>query len=219
MWTPTASMRRSLSAWPSLRSQRAAADGSGFCPDRSVSRAEMAAFLSRAYNLPDGPDPGFADVPDDAWYAADVARLAASGITVGCGDGSGFCPSGDTTRAQMATFLHRAENRPGTEQSSEVSDGFVAVTANYWHACGLRASGSVECWGNSFAAAADVPEGPFIDISRRRGPWRRWWQSLRPAHRRHVGVLGPLLDAGCAGGHLHRHLRRPDSLVRRARRR
>ena len=86
-------------------------DGSGFCPEHPVTRAQMAAFLSRAYELPDAPDPGFVDVPSDAWYAADVAKLAASGISVGCGDGTGFCPDTDTTRAQMATFLYRAENR------------------------------------------------------------------------------------------------------------
>ena len=82
-------------------------DGSGFCPDREVSRAQMAVFLSRAYSLPDGPAPAFTDVPDDAWYAASVAKLAASGITRGCADGL-FCPGRDTTRAQMVTFLHRA---------------------------------------------------------------------------------------------------------------
>ena len=71
----------------------------------------MAAFLSRAYNLPDAPDPDFVDVPSDAWYAAEVARLVASKITFGCGDGTGFCPGRDTTRGQMATFLYRAENR------------------------------------------------------------------------------------------------------------
>ena len=86
-------------------------DGTNFCPDDTVTRAQMAVFLSRAYSLPEGPDQGFADVPDDAWYAADVARLAASGITSGCGDGTNFCPGQDTTRAQMATFLWRAQNR------------------------------------------------------------------------------------------------------------
>lgn len=85
-------------------------DGSMFCPDDTVTRAQMATFTSRAYALPTGPDPNFADVPTNAWYAADVARLAASGITTGCGDGSSFCPQSDTTRGQMATFLHRAEN-------------------------------------------------------------------------------------------------------------
>ena len=82
--------------------------GSGFCPDRIVNRAETAAFLSRAYKLPDGADPGFGDVPGDAWYAADVARLAVSKITTGCGDGTMFCPLDDVSRAQMATFLYRA---------------------------------------------------------------------------------------------------------------
>ena len=89
-------------------------DGSSFCPDRTVTRAEMAAFLSRAFNLPDGPDPNFSDVPHNTWYATYVGRLAASGITLGCGDGT-FCPLAATTRGQMATFLHRAKNR--TEHS------------------------------------------------------------------------------------------------------
>ena len=85
-------------------------DGSGFCPDRVVSRAQMAVFLTRAFGLPAGADPGFVDVAGDAWYAAAVSSLAASGVTGGCGDGSGFCPQQDTSRAQMATFIHRALN-------------------------------------------------------------------------------------------------------------
>jgi len=85
-------------------------DGTNYCPDRSVNRAEMAVFLSRAFDLPIGPDPGFSDTPSDAWYAAYVASLTASGVTAGCGDGSAFCPSDDTTRGQMATFLWRAES-------------------------------------------------------------------------------------------------------------
>ena len=87
-------------------------DGSGFCPNRTVTRAQTAAFMSRAYNLPDAPDPGFTDVDPDAWFAADVARLAASKITLGCGDGSGFCPHRNVTRGQMAAFLHRADQLP-----------------------------------------------------------------------------------------------------------
>ena len=98
-------------------------DGSRFCPGRSVTRAQMAAFLSRAYRLPDGPDPGFGDVASDAWYAADVARLVASGVTEGCGDGADFCPEQATTRGQMAAFLHRAENRGGWEQIEGESAG------------------------------------------------------------------------------------------------
>ena len=86
-------------------------DGTNYCPDGPVTRALMAVFLSRAYGLPEGPDPSFGDVAADAWYAAEVAKLTASGITRGCGDGSVFCPDQPTTRAEMATFLHRGEVR------------------------------------------------------------------------------------------------------------
>ena len=102
-------------------------DGTNFCPDRSVTRAEMAVFLTRAFDLPSGLDPGFADVPTDAWYADQVAAVASSGITSGCGDGTNFCPSLATTRAQIAAFLHRAINpSPSTAQLSAGACGAAA---------------------------------------------------------------------------------------------
>ncbi len=102
-----------------------------FCPDRTVTRAEMAGFLSRAFHLPDGPDPGFTDVPVDAWYADEVSRLAASGITTGCGDGTTFCPGQHTTRGQMATFLWRARSlRPIADpQPPNASDCMFTTSA------------------------------------------------------------------------------------------
>ncbi len=108
-------------------------DGSGYCPNETVTRSQMAVFLSRAYNLPEGPDPGFADVPEDAWYGTAVAKLAASGITSGCGDGTGFCPNDDTTRGQMATFLWRANNRadaasgPGVAEVRELLEALTVA--------------------------------------------------------------------------------------------
>ena len=83
-------------------------DGTAFCPDNPVTRKQMAVFLTRAFDLDPGPDPGFSDVAPDAWYYHQVAALAASRITVGCADGTTFCPHRQTTRAQMATFLARA---------------------------------------------------------------------------------------------------------------
>lgn len=87
-----------------------------------MTRAQMAVFLSRAFDLPAGPDPGFADVASYAWYGDEVAALAASGITHGCGDGTVFCPDEDTTRAQMATFLYCAAAREG--RAAAVVTGF-----------------------------------------------------------------------------------------------
>ena len=91
-----------------LRITLGCGDGTRFCPDDTVTRAQMAVFLTRAFSLVPGPDPGFLDVPADAWYFDQLTALAASGITKGCDDGTVFCPGRDTTRAQMATFLYRA---------------------------------------------------------------------------------------------------------------
>jgi len=80
-----------------------------FCPDRAVTRGEMAAFLSRGLGLAAGPDPGFDD-DDSSVFVADIASLAAAGITRGCDppENVHFCPDRPVTRAEMAAFLHRA---------------------------------------------------------------------------------------------------------------
>ena len=150
-------------------------EGTEFCPERSVTRAQMAVLLSRAYGLPDGPDPNFSDIPEAAWYAADVARLFAAGITTGCGDGTGFCPSKSVTRGQMATFLQRAGaySAEATDQHQETmnfedlpsSDTFVSVSAGYRHSCGLRTDATIACWGNNLHGKSDVPAGTFAAVS------------------------------------------------------
>ena len=80
-----------------------------FCPDQSVTRGEMAAFLVRAFDIPPGPLAGFADVEADSWYTANVDALAGAGVTVGCSTQPlRFCPDRSVTRGEMATFLARA---------------------------------------------------------------------------------------------------------------
>ena len=102
---------------------RGCGDGTNYCPDDTVTRSFMAVFLARAFALAPAPDPGFSDVAADAWYAPEVAKLAASGITRGCGDGTRFCPDQTTTRAHMATFLARAIDLVGRPGASTTEDG------------------------------------------------------------------------------------------------
>ncbi len=78
-----------------------------FCPDQPVSRGQMAAFLYRVFAA--GADTGqdvFMDVPQDSPYRTEIAWLAGTGISNGCGEAS-FCPDAPVTRAQMASFLYR----------------------------------------------------------------------------------------------------------------
>ncbi len=80
-----------------------------FCPDRPVTRAEMASFLVRGLDLTAGDD-RFVDVAGSNPHAADIAALAAADITRGCNPPANdrFCPSQPVSRAEMAAFLHRA---------------------------------------------------------------------------------------------------------------
>jgi hypothetical protein len=81
-----------------------------FCPDASVTRAEMATFLSRALGLPAAASGGFVDVSGSNSHARNIDRLAAAGITRGCNPPANdrFCPSDPVTREQMAAFLVRS---------------------------------------------------------------------------------------------------------------
>ena len=79
-----------------------------YCPDSSTTRAQMAVFLLKskygASYSPPAPTGKFLDVATNYWAAAWIEKLAADGITSGCGSGN-YCPENPVTRAQMAVFL------------------------------------------------------------------------------------------------------------------
>ena len=79
-----------------------------FCPDRSVTRAQMATFLVRAFDLEAAEPAGFVDTAGNT-HETNIDALAAAGVTAGCKtEPLSYCPSKSVTRAQMATFLARA---------------------------------------------------------------------------------------------------------------
>ena len=77
-----------------------------YCPVAPVTRAQMASFLARALDLP-ATTTDFFDDDDGSTHEVNINRLAAAGITLGCGP-SLYCPNANVTRAQMASFLVRA---------------------------------------------------------------------------------------------------------------
>ncbi|GEM_PF-4089769 len=92
-----------------------------YCPEKILSRAEMAVFLIRVqegaeYEVP--PCSGiFDDVscpPVNDWPPADyIEDLYNKGVTAGCvdnGEELRFCPRGAVTREQMAAFLTEVMN-------------------------------------------------------------------------------------------------------------
>lgn len=82
------------------------ADGTRFCPESPVTRAQMASFLVRAFHPPASETDAFGD-DDGSDHESDIDALAASGITMGCGPGL-FCPDRPVRRDEMASLLARA---------------------------------------------------------------------------------------------------------------
>ena len=132
-----------------------------FCPDGEVTRAQMATFLKRAFELEVAPSAGFSDVSSGP-HASNINALAAAGITGGCSrDPLEYCPHQLVTRAQMATFLARALGL--VELPAAVR--FTAIDAGYGHSCGLRADRTVACWGDNRSGQSNAPEGEFLAVS------------------------------------------------------
>lgn len=85
-----------------------------FCPELPVTRGQMASLLARALELP-APAADYFDDDDGTTHEADINRLRAAGIAMGCGP-SRYCPGLAVSRAQMASFLRRALDVPGASQ-------------------------------------------------------------------------------------------------------
>jgi predicted outer membrane repeat protein len=136
--------------------------GGNYCPTTPVTRDQMAVFLLKAKHGTSYSPPAasglFLDVPTNHWAAAWIERLAAEGITSGCGGGN-YCPGQPVTRDQMAVFLLKAKH--GTSYSPPAASGvFLDVPTNYWAAAWierLAAEGITGgCGGGNYCPATPV---------------------------------------------------------------
>jgi len=116
-----------------------------YCPEQSVTRAQMAIFLERGmrgstYTPPPGTGTVFADVPLSYWAVNWVEKLFADGITVGCNISPLlYCPDDSVTRAQMAKFLLKAEHGASyTPPAVGGSTGFNDVSTSYWASAWIK---------------------------------------------------------------------------------
>ena len=107
-----------------------------YCPGRVLTRAELAAFLARALDLPEAAQQPFVDTADSAHKQA-ISQIAAVGITTGCNPPANdrYCPSRPISRAEMASMLARAfdlapiDEGPFTDVSESVHAGNINAIA------------------------------------------------------------------------------------------
>jgi S-layer homology domain len=105
-------------AWIEQLAEEGITTGCGngkYCPNRPVTRKQMAVFLVKATHNPGYvPPPAvgmFEDIPPSNTYARWIEKLAQQGVTAGCGNGN-YCPNRINTRGQIAAFLVKAFNLP-----------------------------------------------------------------------------------------------------------
>ena len=82
-----------------------------FRPDQPVTRAQMALFLARAFDLPAPSVRGviFVDVDASSAAAPAIETVQLAGIAQGCAASPArYCPDRTLLRDEMAAFLHRA---------------------------------------------------------------------------------------------------------------
>jgi len=103
-----------------------------YCPENTVTRAQMAVFLEKGIHgagfFPPDVPPTFGDTAGH-WAEDWIEALRVDGITSGCGGGN-YCPNNGTTRAQMAVFLLRSKHGAGY-LPPDVSPTF-GDTAGHW---------------------------------------------------------------------------------------
>ena len=138
---------------------------SHFCPHSPVTRAQVASFLARAFELaPSGPF-GFTDTGGNVHKAA-INSLAAARITHGCDAWPlRFCPRDPVRPGQMASFLARALDLvPRPEAVASRYDGWVdpESSGKPW---GDAVEGLLTFRGNptrSYYGRGPVPEDPRV---------------------------------------------------------
>lgn len=109
-----------------------------YCPFNSVTRAEMAVFLTRALNDDIAPTNGvgvFSDVSAGEWYSDAVARMFELGITTGYADGT-YLPFAPVSRGEMAVFLDRAFEQVAL---TSTTIGFVDVVPDAFYGFSTQA--------------------------------------------------------------------------------
>ncbi|MDE0232809.1 MAG: S-layer homology domain-containing protein [bacterium] len=130
-----------------------------YSPVMSVTREQMALFLTRLAGLVDIPvdadpaDAGFGDIGDLSEESQTaINQLADLGITRGT-SGTTYSPSDDVTRAQMALFVQRLMNQMTPQADGEIG---LSSTIQYGHTPSDVANNDND---------ADV-SSPFTDLGR-----------------------------------------------------
>ena len=128
-----------------------------FCPNDQVNWAEVATWLARAFDLPTTTKDYFSD-DETSPNEADINRLAAAGLTSGCGAGI-YCPSRVLKRGELATLIVRALGLPTTSTDYFTDDEKSVHEANINALA--KAGIAISCGTGIYCPNSAVLRGPL----------------------------------------------------------
>ena len=91
-----------------------------FMPNKTMTRAEFAAIVTRALGLTAKDTKVFSDVPSSKWYAGYIGTANSGGIVNGVGNGK-FNPEGTITRQEAAAMVARAAKLCGLDTAMDAA--------------------------------------------------------------------------------------------------
>ena len=99
-----------------------------FEPERFINRAEIAKMIVKAYKLQENKETAFIfeDVPEDEWFAGFVGTLVENNITTGTTPTT-YGPQENVLRAQLATFVYRAQQKQIVENPTFLQSPSLTV--------------------------------------------------------------------------------------------
>lgn len=136
-----------------------------YCPENSVTRAQMAVFLEKGIHgagyVPPNVSPSFVDSTGH-WAEDWIESLKVDGITSGCAT-TLYCPENPTTRAQMSLFLLKSKYGPSHTPPAASGNIFLDVPISHWAAAwieNLAAEGITGgCGNNNYCPENEVTRG------------------------------------------------------------
>ena len=152
-----------------------------YCSDATVTRAQMASFLVRAFRLQRAGSAKFTDTRGST-HEANIDALFAAGLTVGCNQRPlRYCPDATVTRAQMASLLNRGLNGstsagtggptgptgtgPGhIVNSQRERSGDTQIAAVRGRSCAIRPDETVTCWGGDDGYREHMSASGLLDV-------------------------------------------------------
>ena len=118
--------------WAAQEGVTGGTNGTLFAPNAGCTRAQAVTFLWRAAGSPEPKTlSSFADVPADAYYAKAAAWAVENNVAKGVSE-TAFAPDTNCTRAQIVTFLWRAQQSPASGGDNPFTD--VSAAAYYYNA-------------------------------------------------------------------------------------